>query len=72
MIGWTKSDLLSGKITPEKANHILNQLGATAEQRAPDSRTPEGKQLDTQFPPAKPEDYLIRWKEPGDPTPMSL
>jgi len=66
MMNWTKSDLLSGKLTPEKANDILNQLGATAEQRAPDARSAEEKQLDKAFPPAQPKDYQIRYGRPGE------
>lgn len=39
MIGWFKEDLLAGKITPEAAAKAFDQLGATPEQRAPDTRT---------------------------------
>jgi hypothetical protein len=66
MIGWTKADLLSGKITAEKANDIFNQLGASEAQRAGDTRSTEEKQLDTQFPPAQPKEYQIRYGRPGE------
>jgi hypothetical protein len=66
MIEWAKSDLLSGKLTPEKANEIFDQLGATPEQRVPDLRTAEEKMLDALSPAAKPEQYVLHWGRPGE------
>jgi hypothetical protein len=71
MIGWIRDDLAKGKLSPEKAAAAFDQLQATPEQRAGDTRSDAEKQIDRAYPPAKPEDYLIRWKEPGDPTPMT-
>jgi hypothetical protein len=71
MIGWERENLAKGKISPEEATKRFDQLGATPEQRAGDTRTPAEVELDRASPPAKPGDYLIRWKDPLDPTPMS-
>ena len=65
MISWIKEDLAAGKITPEAATKAFGQLGATAEQLAQDSRSDEVKALDAHFPAAKPEEFLIRYGEPG-------
>ena len=59
-----KDNLANGKITPEEATRRLDALGATAEQRAPDTRSAEVKLLD-QLPPASPGEYLIRYAAPG-------
>jgi hypothetical protein len=64
-IEWEKDNLAKGKITPEEATRRFDALGATPEQRAPDTRSEYVKQLDAAFPPAKPEDYLIRYGDPG-------
>jgi len=64
-IGWEKDNLAKGRITREEANTRLDALGATPEQRAPDQRTDEQKQLDQQFPPAKESEYMIRYYTPG-------
>lgn len=61
MVEWTKNDLLAGKISQAQADEIYRELGATAEQLAPDTRSPEVKALDAQFTPAKPEDYTIQY-----------
>jgi len=65
MMGWLKQDLAQGRISPEQAQKAFDQLQATEEQRAPDTRTDEQKLLDKQFPPAKESDYVIRYGEPG-------
>jgi hypothetical protein len=64
-----KDNLAAGRITPEEATRRFDALGATPEQRAPDTRSDEMKQLDAHFPPAKAEDYLIRYGSPGQPYP---
>ena len=69
MIEWEKDNLAKGKITPEEAARRFDALGATPEQRAPDTRTAEVKLLDQHFPAAKPENYFIRYGEPGRPAP---
>ena len=59
-----KENLATGKITLEEANRRFDSLGATPEQRAPDTRSAEVKLLD-QLPPASPGEYLIRYAAPG-------
>jgi hypothetical protein len=65
MAGWLKQDFAQGRISHEQAQKAFDQLKATPEQRAPDTRTDEQKLLDKHFPPAKPEDFVIRYGEPG-------
>ncbi len=60
-----KANLAAGKTTPEEATRRFDALGASPEQRGPDTRSDEVKQFDAAFPPAKPEDFIIRYHEPG-------
>ena len=60
-----KDNLAQGKITPEEAARRFEALGATPEQRGPDTRSADVKLLDQHFPVAKPEEFLIRYGEPG-------
>lgn len=67
-----KANLANGKITPEEATRRFDALGATPEQRAPDTRSEYVRQLDRAFPPARPEEFLIQWHPPGQqPTTLS-
>jgi hypothetical protein len=68
-IEWEKDNLAQGKITPEEAARRFDALGATPEQRAPDTRSAEVKLLDQHFPAAKPEEFLIRYGESGQVAP---
>ncbi len=70
MIEWEKENLAKGKITPEEAAKRFDNLGATPEQRAPDTRSDEVKQLDKDFPPAKETDYNIQYYTPGQAPPV--
>ena len=70
MIGWIKADLLAGKITQEDATRAFGQLNATEAQLAPDTRSDAVRALDQQFPPGKPEDFLIHYDTPGQPFPQ--
>jgi hypothetical protein len=70
MIEWEKDNLAKGKISPEEATRRFDALGATAEQRAPDTRSDAVKQLDEHFPPAKESEYLIRYYTPGQEPPV--
>jgi hypothetical protein len=70
MIEWEKDNLAKGKITPEEATKRFDALGATPEQRAPDTRSDDVKQLDAHFPPAKESDYTIRYYTPGQEPPV--
>jgi len=45
---------------------MFNELGRTPEQREPDRRSDEQKQLDQHFPAAKPEEFLTRYGGPGE------
>jgi hypothetical protein len=71
MIGWVKADLAAGKLSPERAEQMFSELGASPEQRAPDTRSDEAKALNAQFPPAKPTDYTIRYGLPGQDVPQT-
>lgn len=70
MIEWEKENLAKGTITPEEAAKRFDALGATAEQRAPDTRSPDVKQLDEHFPPAKESDFIIPYFTPGQAPPV--
>jgi hypothetical protein len=72
MIEWHKAELTAGKITQEQANKIFDQLGATPEQRAPDTRSDEARQLDATFPPGKPSDYASCMAFPSQDVPIAL
>jgi hypothetical protein len=63
--GWIKDDLAKGKLTPEQAAKAFDDMNTPLDQRGPDTRSDEEKMLDKQFPPAKPEDYIIRYGDPG-------
>jgi hypothetical protein len=65
MIAWEKENLAKGKITPEEAAKRFDALGATPEQRAPDTRSDDVKQLDAHFPPAKESDFVLHMYPPG-------
>lgn len=67
MADWTHQDVASGKIIPEAAAKIFDDLGTPADQRVTpaDTRSDEQKLIDEQFPLAKPEDFLIRYGLPG-------
>ena len=67
MAQWTREDVARGKVTPEAAAKIFDDLGTPAEQRAipEDQRSDEGKLIDTHFPPGKETDYCIRYFPPG-------
>ena len=62
-----KENLAKGTITPEEAARRLDALGATPEQRGPDTRTEEQRLIETHFPVARPEDYRIAYVQPGQP-----
>lgn len=65
MSDWVKQDLALGRITPEQATKMFNELGRTMEQRLPDQLSDEQKELDAAFPPALASDYTIRYGLPG-------
>jgi hypothetical protein len=69
--GWIKDDLAKGKITPEQATKAFDDLGTPADQRvtSPDARTDEQKLIDQHFPVAKPEEFSIRYADPGQVAP---
>ena len=60
-----KDNLAKGTITQEEATRRFDALGATPEQRAPDTRSEYVKQLDANFPPAKEHEFLVNLYPPG-------
>jgi hypothetical protein len=74
MAGWIKEDLASGKMTQAQADKAFDDLGTPPEQRVTpaDVRSDEVRLLDQHFPAARPEDYQIRYADPGQsPPPMT-
>jgi hypothetical protein len=65
MAGWIKADLASGKMTQAQADRAFADLNTPLEQRGPDLRSEEAKELDKHFPAAKENDYTIRYGVPG-------
>ena len=60
MAGWIKADLAAGKMTQAQADQAFTELNTPLAQRGPDTRTDEQKTLDTHFPAAKPDEFMIR------------
>jgi hypothetical protein len=74
MADWARQDVASGKLSPEAATKLFDDLGVPADQRVlpPDPRTDEQRLIEAQFPAAKPEDYRITYADPGQiPPPMT-
>ena len=73
MAQWTREDVARGKVTPEAAAKIFDELGIPEDQRvmSADTRTDEQKLIDDHFPPAKENDYCIRYFPPGREEAMS-
>jgi hypothetical protein len=69
--GWIKEDLASGKMTQAQADQAFAELNTPMEQRGPDTRTHEEKELDKHFPPGKQSDYRIAYGLPGQDVPMT-
>ena len=71
MVGWAWQDVASGKLSPEDATKLFDDLGMPADQRVmpTDTRTDEQRLIDEHFPAAKPADYQIRYSNPGQPAP---
>ena len=71
MAGWSREDVANGKLTPEAAAKIFDDLGTPPDQRVTpaDLRTDEQKLVDQHFPVAKPEEFSIRYADPGQPAP---
>jgi len=72
MADWTREDVKSGKLSRKQAEKIFDDLAVPEDQRTTEEvRTDEQILLDQHFPVARPEDYVIRWNRPGNPTPLS-
>jgi hypothetical protein len=74
MTGWIREDVAKGKMTQAQADKAFDDLGTPPEQRATpaDVRSDEVRLLDQHFPAARPEDYQIRYADPGhSPPPMT-
>ena len=71
MAGWAREDVAKGKLSPEAATKLFDELGVPADQRVmpTDLRNEEQRLIDEMFPAAKPEDYRIRYADPGRPAP---
>ena len=50
MAGWIREDVASGKMTPENAKSVFDQLGTPEGDRLPDTRSPELQLMDKDFP----------------------
>ena len=70
MADWVRKDVAGGKMTPEQASKAFEELGIPLDQRGPDTRTEEQKELDRHFPQAKPEEYRISYAAPGEDSPV--
>jgi hypothetical protein len=68
---WTREDLAAGKISQSQADKIFSELNVPAEDRVTkaDTRSDEQKLIDAHFPVAKPEEFSIRYADPGQVTP---
>jgi hypothetical protein len=71
MMGWLKDDHAKGRMSDTELATALQELtGEDLQQSAPDTRTPEQLQHDSQFPPAKPEHYTLpQYDDPEHITP---
>jgi hypothetical protein len=71
MAGWIKEELAKGKMTQAEAVKAFDDLGTPADQRVTpaDTRTDEQRLIDEQFPVAKPDEFFIRYADPGRPAP---
>jgi hypothetical protein len=67
MAGWIKEDLAAQKMTQAQADKAFDELGIPLDQRVTpaDTRTDEHKLIDQHFPVAKPEEFSIRYANPG-------
>jgi hypothetical protein len=72
MAGWIKDNLAKGRMTSAQAQQAFNQLGTPPEARVTmDGKRTDGQKLiDAHFPAAKPEDYQIRYSDPGQSPPL--
>jgi hypothetical protein len=73
MIDWTRQDIASGKLSSEQAEKIFDDLDVPVDQSvAPgETRSDDVQLLDHHFPAAKPEEYQIRYADPGQPVQMT-
>ncbi len=71
MAGWEREDVAKGTLSPEAATKLFDELGVPLDQRVTpaDTRTDEQRLIDAQFPVAKPEEFFIRYADPGRPAP---
>ena len=71
MAGWIREDLAKGKMTQADADKAFDELGTPLDQRTTpaDTRTDEPKLIDQHYPVAKPEEFSMRYADPGQPAP---
>jgi hypothetical protein len=60
----------AGNLSTLEVARALNVLRAAGEPQESDGRSPEVRELDAQFPPAKESDYIIRYYTPGQEPPV--
>ena len=66
MAVWIREDVASGKMTPESAKGVFDQLGTPEADRQPDTRSPELRLMDKDFP-VEPDG--TKYIMPYEPTP---
>src|SRR5712692_906138 len=73
MAEWAREDVAKGKLTPEQAAKIFDDLGTPIDQRVTpaETRSDEQKLLDAHFPPATPDEFVIRYGVAGQELPMT-
>jgi hypothetical protein len=65
-VGHIHERVASGKMTPEQADQAFDELGATPEQRAGNTRSEAAKEVDALYgPPAQPHEYTIPMMPPA-------
>lgn len=65
MATWLRQDLDAGKLSRERFDESMRQLGVDPATVPPDTRSKEERQFDEAFPTAKPGDFTLRWFPPG-------
>lgn len=72
MADWARQDAASGKLSPEAATKLFNELGVPLDQRGTpaDLRTAEQILVDLHFPIARQEEIRIPYADPGQAAPQ--
>jgi hypothetical protein len=71
LAAWAKEEFAKGKLTQTQLDRQFDELQTPLEDRnTTDVRSPEVRQIDALHPPAKPNDYIIRYHTPGQEPPV--